>query len=292
MAKQLVSVAKNWDGAPEIDTYIPSLADNANIEEAFKLFMYGNFNNGIEYDEKSLYNFLVTFKTGIQNNETAIAGHAGQSNNVHNLGTAGPAGTDGGNVVGVSAEQTLTNKTLTAPKINENVNLTATSTKLNYVNNVTSDIQTQINTITPVGTIVMYGGTTAPTGWLLCNGQSTSGYASLAAVVGGTVPDLMGRSPIGYGSGAGLTARTTISAKVGSETHALSESEMPRHNHPGQIVFGIDQPASNSGVDATTIGNSQPDTGYRGGDGSGGSENGLAHNNMQPSTVVNFIIKT
>ena len=112
MAKQLISTAKNWGSLPEIDTYIPSLSDNANIEEAFKLFMYGNFDNGIDVEDKSLYSFLTTFKTGIQSNATAIDGHAAQSNNVHNLGTAGPAGGDGGNIVGTLASQNLFNKTI------------------------------------------------------------------------------------------------------------------------------------------------------------------------------------
>jgi hypothetical protein len=147
MAKQLISAAKNWEGEtpPEIDTYIPSLSDNANIEEAFKLFMYGNFENGSSYDtSQSLYHFLTTFKNGIQSNETAINGHAAQSNNVHNLGIAGPAGGDGGNVVGTSAQQDLTNKTITGPRINEDIVLTATSTLLNRVD-ATSSIQTQLN---------------------------------------------------------------------------------------------------------------------------------------------------
>jgi hypothetical protein len=48
-----------------------------------------------------------------------------------------------GAVVGTTNTQTLTNKTLTSPKINENVALTATSTELNYVDGVTSAIQTQ-----------------------------------------------------------------------------------------------------------------------------------------------------
>jgi hypothetical protein len=43
------------------------------------------------------------------------------------------------------AAETLTNKTLTSPKINENVALTATATELNYVDGVTSAIQTQID---------------------------------------------------------------------------------------------------------------------------------------------------
>jgi microcystin-dependent protein len=128
----------------------------------------------------------------------------------------------------------------------------------------------------------MYGASAAPTGWLLCNGQSTSGYPALAAIVGANVPDLRGRAPIGYGQGSGLTNRTTIGANTGFETHTLIESEMPLHNHSGQIVFGSG--SGGSGVLIQGIGNSQPPTGSTGGNG--------AHNNMQPSTVVNFIIKT
>ena len=44
-----------------------------------------------------------------------------------------------------SSTSTLTNKTLTSPKINENVALTATATELNYVDGVTSAIQTQLD---------------------------------------------------------------------------------------------------------------------------------------------------
>ena len=45
----------------------------------------------------------------------------------------------------LSTAQTLTNKTLTSPKINEDVALTATATELNYVDGVTSAIQTQLD---------------------------------------------------------------------------------------------------------------------------------------------------
>jgi hypothetical protein len=55
-----------------------------------------------------------------------------------------------GNIVGTSDTQTLTNKTLTSPKINEDVILTATATELNYVDGVTSAIQTQINNKAPL----------------------------------------------------------------------------------------------------------------------------------------------
>jgi microcystin-dependent protein len=150
---------------------------------------------------------------------------------------------------------------------------------------------------TPVGTIVMYGASAQPTGWLLCNGQSTSGYPALAAVVGATVPDLRGRAPIGWGtsSDAGINARTTIGDKTGAETHALTQSEMPRHQHgasPAMIIGGGSGGIANY---APTGNNPQEglNTTFTGGSGTANeASNGIAHNNMQPSTVVNFIIKT
>jgi len=46
----------------------------------------------------------------------------------------------------LSGTQTLTNKTLTSPKINEDVVVTATATELNHTDGVTSNIQTQLDT--------------------------------------------------------------------------------------------------------------------------------------------------
>ena len=48
----------------------------------------------------------------------------------------------------LAGTQTFTNKTLTSPKINEDVVLTATATELNYTDGVTSAIQTQLDTKT------------------------------------------------------------------------------------------------------------------------------------------------
>ena len=45
----------------------------------------------------------------------------------------------------LAGTETFTNKTLTSPKINENVTLTATATELNYMVGVSSAVQTQLN---------------------------------------------------------------------------------------------------------------------------------------------------
>ena len=102
----------------------------------------------------------------------------------------------------------------------------------------------------PTGVIQMYGGSSAPTGWLLCDGTAVSRttYASLFTAIGtnfgvgnGTttfnLPDLRGRSPIGAGTGSGLTART-LGTNYGAETHTLSTSELPSHTHSNTVSGG------------------------------------------------------
>ena len=77
----------------------------------------------------------------------------------------------------------------------------------------------------PTGTIVMYGSSSAPSGWLLCDGQSTSGYAALAAIVGSTVPDLRDRFIVGAGSAYSQNAR------AGANSVTLTVADMPSHSH-------------------------------------------------------------
>jgi microcystin-dependent protein len=102
----------------------------------------------------------------------------------------------------------------------------------------------------------------------------------------------MGRAPIGYGTSAdaGITARTTIGAKVGTETHALTEAQMPAHTHninPAMIVGGGHVNSPSTGTAYSPVGDSPSSAVSITSTGSG-----TAHPNMQPSTVVNFIIKT
>ena len=57
----------------------------------------------------------------------------------------------------LSTAQTFTNKTLTSPKINEDVAVTATATELNYVDGVTSAIQTQLDAKAPLASPTFTG---------------------------------------------------------------------------------------------------------------------------------------
>lgn len=148
--------------------------------------------------------------------------------------------------------------------------------------------------VVPSGTIQAYGSSTVPTGWLACEGGgvSTTTYDLLYSAIGYTyggsgstfyLPDLRGRTAIGSGTGAGLTGRT-LGATGGAETHQLTTTEMPSHSH---IVYGGSSvgEANPYGVAAMTVvsGDSNKYTTSAGGDG--------AHNNMQPYTVVKYIIK-
>jgi len=101
----------------------------------------------------------------------------------------------------------------------------------------------------PTGAVIDFAGSSAPTGWLLCNGSSysTTTYASLFAVIGYTyggsgasfnVPDARGRATIGVGQGSGLTNRT-LASKVGEENHQLTIAELAAHNHSASSSTSI-----------------------------------------------------
>jgi microcystin-dependent protein len=154
------------------------------------------------------------------------------------------------------------------------------------------DIQSKF----PSGSIIMFGGLSAPSGWLLCNGAEISRitYAALFAVCGISygpgdslntfnLPDLRGRVPLGVGQSAGLTNRI-IGEKAGEERNTLTINEMPSHKHPCTIPnFAGNDNTSDDGIARHVLG-STTETGAIGG--------GQSHNNMQPWLAVNYIIKT
>jgi microcystin-dependent protein len=84
--------------------------------------------------------------------------------------------------------------------------------------------------LVPVGTIAMWGGASAPAGWLLCDGTSTSGYTTLAGIVGAATPDMRGRFPIGDNS------TLTLLGTGGSLT--ITEANLPSHTHTFSATSG------------------------------------------------------
>jgi len=156
------------------------------------------------------------------------------------------------------------------------------------------------------GEVRLYGGSVAPTGWFLCQGQAVSRtqFAALFAAIGTAfgagdgsttfnLPDLQGRVPVGAGQGSGLTNRV-LAAKGGEETHVLSVAEMPAHSHSATPSWaGGDVPATFQSSAVGAQGSATFPEGARdvlsitvGNTGGGG-----AHNNMQPYLVLNYIIK-
>lgn len=102
---------------------------------------------------------------------------------------------------------------------------------------------------TPVGVINQYAGSSAPSGWLICDGTaiSRSTYSSLFSVLSTTygvgdgsttfnVPDLRTRVPVGKSASGTFV---TLGATGGVETVTLtsSESGVPAHSHPNTATF-------------------------------------------------------
>jgi microcystin-dependent protein len=137
---------------------------------------------------------------------------------------------DGGGTVGYLLD------TVTGVDTNSYQNASITYAKL---------AQSLIDLICPVGIIAPFGGPNVPAGWFLCDGSAVSRttYSALFSAIGTywgagdsistfNVPDLRGRTPIGYApsGAAGITARG-FATRGGEETHVLSVGELASHAH-------------------------------------------------------------
>lgn len=163
----------------------------------------------------------------------------------------------------------------------------------------------------PAGTIQAYAGTTAPAGWLPCDGTAVSRttYAALFAAISTTwgvgngsttfnVPSLARKTLVGSGGSGTAVLANSVGSTGGAETHAVTVAEMPSHAHPGSSasssgsatvydaggtlsVFsgGSGSPVNTAGVSVST----SVSIASQGGD--------TPMSLMQPSAVVLYIIK-
>lgn len=161
-----------------------------------------------------------------------------------------------------------------------------------------------------IGEIRMFGGTFAPAGWAMCQGQlmPISENDALFSLIGTTyggdgqetfgLPDLQGRVPMHQGGGF------VIGEKGGVETVTLTVQQIPSHNH--QVASATAENGSNVPSNSTILANEGPPgqstvfTYKNPFDGqnqvtlsassigpAGGSQ---PHENLQPYLTVTFII--
>ena len=147
-------------------------------------------------------------------------------------------------------------------------------------------------TAAPTGTVTAFAGSTAPTGYVLCDGSeySETTEAALFAVLGSTyntggetanhfrVPDLRGRVVAGMG-GSLLSGTDALADTGGASTHTLTENEMPSHSH-GIGGFANDMNLGTSSFRLSPTVTSIGETKETGGD--------QAHNNVQPTIILNI----
>ena len=167
-----------------------------------------------------------------------------------------------------------------------------------------------IDMILPAGMLMPYAGSTEPTGWVFCYGQtvnsvSNTAYARLWTAIGTTyggasassfiLPDLRGRTLAGKDNmggtaasrvtsgGSGITG-TTLGASGGLETHTLTTAQLAAHTHTIQGTYPS-TPWIN-GLFAST--DASGGAYYQTTSSTGG---GGAHNNTQPTIITNYLIK-
>ena len=141
-----------------------------------------------------------------------------------------------------------------------------------------------------------------PDGWLLCYGQAVSRttYIDLFDAIGTdfgvgdgsttfNLPDMRGRVAAGKDDMGGVSANVITNAQadslggeMGTETHTLTTAQMPAHTHSEtQYTLNNTEDGSSHQQRQNTTGGTTGSTG-----------SGNAHNNVQPTTFINFMVKT
>ncbi len=152
-----------------------------------------------------------------------------------------------------------------------------------------------------LGQIIPWPINFAPTGWLLCNGQTLpiSQYAALFSLLGTTyggdgrttfvLPDLRGRMPVHVGTGF------VLGQTAGEENHTLILPELPSHSHEVKASGSVG--SSNAALNNIPAVSSEGVRQYGTSVNQTMEANGVSlvggsqpHDNMPPYLVLNFII--
>jgi microcystin-dependent protein len=157
-----------------------------------------------------------------------------------------------------------------------------------------------------IGEIRMFGGSFAPVGWALCQGQTIpiSQNDTLFNLIGTTyggdgqetfnLPNLSGRVPVHQGTNAGITY--VIGETAGTESVTLTTQQIPQHSHA--FLASLDNATDSPSGPAVLPANSQQVKIYslfpvasalaaNALSPVGGSQ---PHENMSPFLVITFII--
>jgi len=170
----------------------------------------------------------------------------------------------------IDANMTLRDDVVTAASVADDAINTA-----NIVDGAVTAAKLAVGAAFVAGMVMPYAGSAAPSGWLLAYGQDVSRttYSGLFSAIGTTygsgdgsttftLPDLRGRTVAGQDNMGGtsadrLTNQTgglngdTLGATGGSETHTLTEAQLPAHSHSlgtnGRVQIGNDNGTAYSG---------------------------------------------
>lgn len=146
-----------------------------------------------------------------------------------------------------------------------------------------------------VGVIKLFSGSTAPDGWLICDGSAISRttYSDLFALIGTTygegdgsttfnIPNIKGRTVVGLDSSD--DDFNILGKTIGEKEHSLTINEIPSHTHGTAVTeTSMGAPSGNASMAVAYLKTDGFPTGSTGG--------GQEHNNIQPSIVLNYIIK-
>lgn len=164
-----------------------------------------------------------------------------------------------------------------------------------------------------IGEIRIFGFNFAPVGWARCDGsfvsisQNTALFSILGTTYGGNgqttfaLPNLLGRVPVGAGSGPGLPA-VALGESLGTNSVTLTANQIPQHNHTLNAgILSAPNPAQNVATPSATafLGLSGPNNTYSDAATANTTMHpgalstvggGQAHENRQPFVATNICI--